>query len=76
MTTGLFRPTPSNGLAFRAFQQARRREAKQSSTLDAFAEALAETGCTNAAAARVGVSKDYGRALLGRIRKQLGRQAV
>lgn len=72
MTTGIFRPTSTNGLAFRAFQQARRREAKQASKLDAFAEALAESGSVAEASAAVGISKPSGDTYLSRIRKSLG----
>jgi hypothetical protein len=45
------------------------------SLTDKFAEALAETGSVKAASKAVGVSRDYGNAMLQRIRKQLGRQA-
>ena len=75
MTTGIFRPTPTNGLAFRARQQAERRRRSRGPTLNAFADALADGATVKEAAARVGVSVDYGRAMLGRIRKQLGWQA-
>jgi hypothetical protein len=43
--------------------------------LDRFAEALSETGEVASAAARIGVSKEYGKAMLQRLRKRLGWQA-
>lgn len=48
---------------------------KRETTLDRFAEALAETGEVATAAASIGVSKDYGKAMLQRLRKRLGWQA-
>lgn len=44
-------------------------------TIERFAEALAEHGKTNEAAQAIGITKDYARALLARIRAQLGEQA-
>jgi len=44
-------------------------------TIDRFAEALAEHGSTNEAAKATGITKDYARALLARIRARLGAQA-
>jgi hypothetical protein len=41
-------------------------------TLSRFAEPLSETGEVATAAARIGVSKAYGKAMLQRLRKRLG----
>lgn len=43
--------------------------------IDRFAEALAETGDVPAAAAVLGINRDYANSLFATIRKQLGRQA-
>jgi DNA-binding PadR family transcriptional regulator len=45
------------------------------SLIDRFAESLAETGEVKAAAKAIGVTKEYGNALLQRIRRRLGPQA-
>lgn len=44
-------------------------------TIDRFAGALAETGSVRAASAMIGVNYPYGKALLQRVRKELGWQA-
>ena len=68
MSTGLF--------PVRRTEAGRRpRQRRATPGLDAFAEQLAETGDVATAAARIGVSLLYGRAMLQRIRKQLGWQA-
>lgn len=46
------------------------------SLIDRFAEHLAECGNVAIASRRVGVSSAYGNAMLQRIRKRLGPQAV
>ena len=44
-------------------------------TIERFAQAISETGSTNEASKAIGITKDYGRALLARIRTHLGEQA-
>jgi hypothetical protein len=70
-SVGIFRPTAGQGLASRT----RKRRNRASPGLDAFAEALAETGDVALASVRCGVTLSYGRAMLQRIRKRLGWQA-
>jgi molybdenum-dependent DNA-binding transcriptional regulator ModE len=43
--------------------------------IDHFAEALAETGEITAAAQQMGITREYGKCLFRRIRKDLGWQA-
>lgn len=71
MTTGLFRTSNSQGIGARAHQRCR-----ATAALDRFAESLAETGDVKATAAALGMSYEYGNALLQRIRKKLGGQAI
>jgi energy-converting hydrogenase Eha subunit B len=51
------------------------RKAQGRATLNAFAEALAETGTVVAAARTAGISQQRGSQLLAQIRRELGRQA-
>lgn len=44
--------------------------------IDLFAEALSEHGEITAAAQAIGISRDYGKKLFSRIRKDLGWQAI
>jgi DNA-binding MarR family transcriptional regulator len=50
-------------------------EVEPVSLIDRFAESLAETGSVKTAASAIGVTREYGNALLQRIRKSLGPQA-
>lgn len=52
-----------------------RSEPRGTRVIDRFAEALAETGDVPAAAAKLGIKRDYANSLFATIRKQLGAQA-
>jgi hypothetical protein len=68
---GLFAAPSSHGLSLRAMNRR-----KSSKLLNEFAELIAEGATPGQAAVAMGYMPDYGRVLLGRIRKQLGAQAV
>jgi hypothetical protein len=52
-----------------------RRKPRGTRVIDRFAEALAETGDVPAAAAMLGLNRDYANSLFARIRKELGSRA-
>lgn len=76
MSTGLFSNRAHNLGSTIYFAQLRKSGAPQDrAKLDAFAEALAETGTVTAAAARCRISRQRGSQFLARLRAELGWQA-
>jgi hypothetical protein len=79
--TGIFRPTPSNGLSFRFRKTEKPRKPVRDDQharkqLEAFAEALSEHGSVPKAAKEIGCGPSWGRVLMARLRADLGSQAV
>lgn len=74
MSVGLFRTSTAQGIGARRHQRLRR-AANNASTLDRFAERLAEHGDVDRAAREIGKPPPYGRTLLQRLIKRLGPQA-
>lgn len=52
------------------------RKPRGTRTIDRFAEALAELGDVPAAAAKLGLNRDYANSLFAKIRCELGDQAI
>lgn len=74
MSTGLFSTSTAQGIGARRHQRLRR-AADELSTLDRFADRLAEHGVVARPAKEIGKSDSYGHVLFAKLKRRLGSQA-